>query len=90
MWFPYCRENDYPYIQPGEYKVTIHGQGRVRIGGTDYGETGKLFAFAQRLVNLPDSYTFCWKGLQPGDYGFETIVQSLGSYASVDRVTSSI
>ncbi|MBV7338630.1 hypothetical protein KFU94_62515 [Chloroflexi bacterium TSY] len=87
LWGPYCRESDYPYIQPGEYKVTIHGQGRVRIGATDYGETGKLFAFARRLVNLPASYTFCWKGLQPGGYGFETIVQSLGSYASVDRVT---
>jgi hypothetical protein len=87
VWGPYCREGDYPYIQPGHYRVTLYGSGRVRAGATDYGLTQQLFSLGQQEVDLPGSYTFCWPGRQNGGYGFETIVQSLGTYAAVDWIT---
>lgn len=87
LWGPYCRESDYPYIKPGLYRVTFQGTGEVRAGATDYGETNQLFGFVQQTLELPASFTFCWRGRQPGGYGFETIAQSTGGYASIDRVT---
>lgn len=87
VWGPYCREGDYPYIQPGLYRVTFYGTGRVRAGATDYGSTQQLFAFGIHELDLPGSFTFCWPGRQSNGYGFETIAQSTGTYASVDWIT---
>ena len=87
VYGPYCRNSDHSYIVPGEYSVTVGGTGRVRIGATDFGQTSELFGFGAYEVTLPANYTFCWQGRQPGGYGFETIVQSLGGAASVSRVT---
>ncbi|MEM7538756.1 MAG: PA14 domain-containing protein [Chloroflexota bacterium] len=86
VYGPFCRNNDYSYIIPGEYRVTVSGTGHVRIGATDYGHTSQLFGFGRYDVNLPASYTFCWHGQQTGGYGFETIVQSTNSYASVSHI----
>ena len=79
---PYCRESDYPYIEPGLYRVTISGSGPVTAGATDYGTSFQLYGFGKYTMNLPGSYTFCWPGRQQGGYGFETIVQA-GSTSSV-------
>ena len=87
VWGPYCRETDYAYIKPGLYRVTFQGTGDVRAGATDYGATNQLFAFAQQTLELPGTFTFCWQGRQSGGYGFETIAQSTGGYASIDRIT---
>lgn len=87
LWGPFCRERDYSYIQLGAYRVTLQGQGRVRAGATDYGETGTLYGFGQFDLNLPASYVFCWRGRQEGGYGFETVVQSLSSDAAIERIT---
>jgi len=87
VWGPYCRESDYPYIEPGLYRVTFHGTGTVRAGATDYGATNELFAFGEYRLDLPGSFTFCWPGRQRGGYGFETIAQSIGGYATIDRIT---
>lgn len=87
VWGPYCRETDYPYIKPGLYRVTFQGTGEVRAGATDYGATNQLFGFVQQTLELPGSFTFCWPGKQNGGYGFETIAQSTGGYASIDRIT---
>ncbi|MEM7537521.1 MAG: hypothetical protein AAF639_35450, partial [Chloroflexota bacterium] len=87
VYGPYCRNSDYPYIIPGEYKVSVSGTGRVRIGATDFGQTSQLFGFGSYDVTLPASYTFCWRGRQPGGYGFETIVQSMGGASSVSRIS---
>ena len=87
VWGPYCRETDYAYIKPGLYRVTFQGTGDVRAGATDYGATNQLFAFAQQTLELPGSFTFCWQGRQSGGYGFETIAQSTGGFASIDRIT---
>ena len=87
VWGPYCREGDYPYIQPGLYRVTLYGTGPVRAGATDYGMTGEFFTFGQFQFELPGSFTFCWQGRASNGYGFETIVQSTGIYASVDWMT---
>ncbi|MEZ4729804.1 MAG: PA14 domain-containing protein [Caldilineaceae bacterium] len=87
VWGPYCRESDYPYIEPGLYRVTFHGTGTVRAGATDYGATNHLFAFGEYRLDLPGSFTFCWPGRQSGGYGFETIAQSTGGYAAIDRIT---
>jgi hypothetical protein len=86
LWGPYCREGDYPYIQPGLYRVTLYGTGPVRAGATDYGASRQLFSFGQYEFELPGSFTFCWPGRQNEGYGFETIVQSTGVYAAVDWV----
>lgn len=87
VWGPYCREGDYPYIKPGLYKVTFHGSGTVRAGATDYGATNQLFGFAEQVLTLPGAFTFCWPGKQSGGYGFETIAQSTGGFATIDRIT---
>jgi hypothetical protein len=87
VWGPYCRETDYAYIKPGLYRVTFQGTGDVRAGATDYGATNQLFAFTEQTLELPGEFTFCWQGRQSGGYGFETIAQSTGGYASIDRIT---
>jgi hypothetical protein len=86
LFGPYCRAGDYPYIEPGQYRVSLSGQGRVTAGATDYGSTQQLYAFAQVTDNMPFSYTFCWPGRAANGYGFETIVQSTGVNATIDRV----
>jgi hypothetical protein len=86
VWGPYCREGDYPYIKPGLYRITLVGTGTVRAGATDFGSTRQLFAFGQHEIDLPGSFTFCWPGRASNGYGFETIVQSLGVYAAIDRI----
>jgi hypothetical protein len=86
VWALYCRETDYPYVETGQYRVTIYGEGRARIGATDYGAFRNLFALGEYEAVLPASFEFCWEGLQPGGTGFETVVQSLGTYAKVDRI----
>ncbi len=87
VWGPYCREGDYPYIQPGLYRITLYGTGPVRAGATDYGTSGEFFSFGQFQFELPGSFTFCWPGRTSGGYGFETIVQSTGIYAAIDWMT---
>ena len=74
-------------MKPGLYRVTFQGTGEVRAGATDYGATNQLFGFVQQTLELPGSFTFCWPGKQNGGYGFETIAQSTGGYASIDRIT---
>ena len=86
MWGPFCRGTDYGYIKPGLYEVTIVGSGRVRMGATDYGTSGELYSFGQYEADLPARYRFCWPGKQDGGYGFETVVQSLDTRATIDRV----
>jgi hypothetical protein len=86
LWGPYCREGDYPYIQPGLYRVTFYGTGPVRAGATDFGVSQQLFSFGQYEFDLPGSFTFCWPGRQSNGYGFETIAQSTGVYAAIDWV----
>ena len=86
VWGPYCRENDYPYVEPGLYRVTLFGTGTVQAGATDYGVANELFAYGSQRLTLPASYTFCYPGLQPGGGGFETIVRSLTQDARVDRI----
>lgn len=87
VWGPYCREDVYPNISPGLYRMTLYGEGRVRAGATDYNVTHKTFAYGFHNLTLPADYTFCWPGIQPGGTGFETIVQSRSSNARVDRIT---
>jgi hypothetical protein len=58
----------------------------VAAGATDFGSTRQLFAFGQHELDLPGSFTFCWPGRASNGYGFETIVQSLGVYAAIDRI----
>jgi serine/threonine protein kinase len=84
---PYCRNDDAPAIENGTYRVTIHGNGTVRAGATDFGPAQDPFAFGERILELPGSFSFCWPGRQPNGYGFEIMVQSLGSYASISRIT---
>lgn len=86
VWALYCRETDYPYIKTGQYRVTIFGEGSARIGVTDFGHYGSLFALGEYETALPAAFEFCWAGLQSGGTGFETVVQSLGTYAEVDRI----
>lgn len=87
LFGPWCREGDYDYIQPGQYRVTILGAGEVTLGATDYGSTHELFAFSQATQVLPTSFVFCWPGLAAGGYGFETIVQSVDSDATIEHIT---
>jgi len=86
VWGPFCRHFDYSNVTPGKYSVTIQGQGNVNLGATDFGLTGEMFAFGRYETSLPASFTFCWPGLQPGGFGFEIIVQSKGTDASVSRI----
>jgi len=86
VWGPYCRESDYSYIKPGLYRVTMQGSGTVRAGATDYGATNQLFGFAEEILALPGSYTFCWPGKAENGYGFETVAQSIGEPATITRI----
>ncbi len=85
-WGPFCRNFDYPDITPGKYFITVQGQGNINLGATDFGLTGELFSFGKHEASLPAGFTFCWPGLQPGGFGFEIIVQSKGTNASVNRI----
>ncbi|RIK37595.1 MAG: hypothetical protein DCC55_23770 [Chloroflexi bacterium] len=88
VWGPYCQRGSYPYIENGLYRVTLYGSGRVIAGATEYGSNNRdHFAFARHEFTLPSSYTFCWRGQQPGGQGFETIVHSTGSPARIDHIT---
>ncbi len=87
LWGPFCREIDYPYIKPGRYRVTLQGDGTVRAGATDYGQTNQLFGFAEEVMTLPGSFSFCWPGRGERGYGFETVAQSVGDEAALTRVT---
>ena len=86
VYGPYCRKMDYPAIEPGLYRVEIIGSGRVRVGATDFGSTGTMFALGQSEIDLPGQFTFCWPGRAPDGYGFETIVQTIGQPATVQRI----
>lgn len=86
VWGPFCREIDYPYIKPGLYEVTFQGSGRVRAGATDYGATNELFGYAETILDLPGSFTFCWPGRGENGYGFETVAQSTGDPAAISRI----
>ena len=86
VWGPFCREIDYPYIKPGLYQVTFQGTGTVRAGATDYGATNQLFAYAEEMLTLPGSFTFCWPGRGTNGYGFETVAQSVGTPAAITRI----
>ena len=63
VWGPFCREDWYPYIEPGLYRITLHGVGRVEAGATDYNATQQMFAFGSQELTLPASYTFCYPRL---------------------------
>jgi len=87
VWGPFCREDRDTYIEPGLYRVTLYGGGTVEAGATDFNATNNLFAYGRQVLTLPDQYTFCYPGLQPGGTGFETMVRSLTADARVDRIT---
>lgn len=87
VWGPFCREDRDTYIEPGLYRVTLYGGGTVEAGATDFNATNNLFAYGRQVLTLPDQYTFCYPGLQPGGTGFETLVRSLTADARVDRIT---
>lgn len=86
VWGPFCREDWYDYIEPGLYRVTLLGSGRVQAGATDYNATQEDFAYGVQTLDLPDSYTFCYPGLEPGGTGFETLVKAVTRSARVDRI----
>lgn len=87
VYGPFCREDSYPYIEPGLYRVTLYGGGEVQAGATDYNISQDYEMMGTQRLSLPGSYTFCWDGLQPGGTGFETIVQARSDGAYVDRIT---
>lgn len=86
VWGPYCREDRHPTIRPGLYRVTLFGRGEVTAGATDYGATRQMFSMGANELSLPASYTFCWRGLQPGGAGFETIVLGRSRDARIDHL----
>jgi hypothetical protein len=87
VYGPYCREDAYPYIAQGLYRVTLYGHGEVQAGATDYNITRDYEMMGTHRLTLPGSYTFCWEGLQPGGTGFETVVQARSDGATVDHIT---
>ncbi len=87
VYGPFCREDTYPYIARGLYRVTLYGEGEVQAGATDYNISHDYQMMGTRRLTLPGSYTFCWDGLQPGGTGFETVVQPRSEGATVDHVT---
>ena len=88
VWGPYCREDRYPYIQPGLYRVSLDGEGAVRAGATDYELSGQQhFSLGSQKFDLPGAYTFCWPGWKAGSTGFETIVEPAAPGARVDHIT---
>ena len=76
VYGPFCREDTYPYIDQGLYRVTLYGEGEVQAGATDYNISHDYEMMGTHRLTLPGSYTFCWDGLQPGGTGFETVVQA--------------
>ena len=74
VWGPFCREDSYPYIETGLYRVTLYGAGEVQAGATDYGISQSYDSLGTQRLRLPGSYTFCWGGLEDGGSGFETVV----------------
>jgi hypothetical protein len=87
VYGPFCREDVYPSIEPGLYRVTLYGEGVVQAGATDYNITRDYEMMGTQRLILPDSYTFCWEGLQENGTGFETIVQARSEGAYVDHIT---
>lgn len=89
VWGPYGRSSSYAYIEDGLYRVTMHGQGRVEAGATDWEPTHQAFSFGSNEFDLAESpsYTFCWRGNQPSSNGFETIILKRSNNAQVNRLT---
>ncbi len=87
VWGPFCREDAYPYIADGLYRVTLYGEGEVQAGATDYGVSRSYDSMGAQRLSLPGSYTFCWDGLEAGGTGFETVVQARSDGAYVDHIT---
>jgi hypothetical protein len=87
VWGPFCREDSYPYIQAGLYRVTLYGRGEVQAGATDYGVSRDYESLGTQRLHLPGSYTFCWNGLEYGGTGFETVVQPRSNNARVEHIT---
>ena len=87
VYGPFCREDAYPYIAQGLYRVTLYGHGEVQAGATDYNISHDYQMMGTHRLTLPGSYTFCWDGLQPGGTGFETVVQGRSAGAAVDHIT---
>ena len=87
VYGPFCREDSYPYIERGLYRVTLYGEGEVQAGATDYNIARDYEMMGTHRLTLPGSYTFCWDGLQPGGTGFETVVQPRSDNATVDHIT---
>jgi hypothetical protein len=87
VYGPFCREDNYEYINTGLYRVTLYGEGDVQAGATDYNITHDYEMMGTQRFTLPGSYTFCWDGLQDGGTGFETIVQPRSAGAYVDHIT---
>ncbi len=87
VYGPFCREDSYPYVERGLYRVTLYGSGQVQAGATDYNISRDYAMMGTHRLTLPGSYTFCWDGLQPGGTGFETVVQARSRGAYVDHVT---
>jgi len=87
VWGPFCREGDYPYIQPGQYRVQVYGEGNVRLGATDYGSSKQMFSFGEYDTTLPTDFSFCWPGREANGYGFETIILAQEQNAYVERIT---
>lgn len=88
VWGPFCRKDNYPYIENGLYRITLYGRGTVLAGATDYGASGDHFSLGSQQMDLPGSYTFCWNGLAGGGSGFETIVRAVSGDAEVARITT--
>ena len=86
VWGPFCREGTYPYIQPGNYQVTVDGVGDVKLGATDFGVKHEMFTFGGQTTTLPAEFTFCWPGRQANGYGFETIVLARAAGAYVNHI----
>lgn len=84
---PYCREGDYPYIRPGQYRITLLGIGNVSAGATDYGPAKDTFSFGRYDTALPITFTFCWPGRAENGYGFETMAIARSQDATVNRIT---
>ena len=87
VYGPFCREDSYPYIAKGLYRVTLYGEGEVQAGATDYNISHDYEMMGTHRFTLPGSYTFCWDGLERGGTGFETVVQPRSDGAHVDHIT---
>lgn len=87
VWGPFCRARDHASIkEPGLYRVTLYGAGRVIAGATDFGPTEERFTFGSQELSLPGAYTFCWPGLVVDGFGFETVVEGIDGQGRIDRI----